>query len=255
MALLARHRYFINRLSEAFEYPTEDEIEQMMLSPEVLQAIDFFFAADGPTKIIMSVETVAKSTKQQTPVEKRLRVHVTEPKTFPTTAVYFVKPKRGRDNEDHYAIDPSKFNDGMLSFGVIKAPLESLEVVMRCVYRPMIQDMGVETWGEANTDQRNEFLMSLDTFSRGLQDSIRSLSGGLELKKPDERVETLGNAAVSDAQLIIKSLNLLQEWCINIEKYLDDSDRSRWETIDSGPDSELNYWKNRMQRLVDFFHS
>ena len=37
--------------------------------------------------------------------------------------------------------------------------------------------------------------------------------------------------------------------CRNIEQYLDDSDRSRWETPDSGPDTELNYWRSRMQRL------
>jgi dynein heavy chain len=35
-----------------------------------------------------------------------------------------------------------------------------------------------------------------------------------------------------------------------IEKYLDDSDRSRWETTDSGPDTELDYWRSRTQRLT-----
>jgi len=43
---------------------------------------------------------------------------------------------------------------------------------------------------------------------------------------------------------------LLQEWCIKIERYLDDSDRSRWETPESGPDTELIYWRNRTQRLT-----
>ena len=37
---------------------------------------------------------------------------------------------------------------------------------------------------------------------------------------------------------------------MNIERYLDDSDRSRWENADSGPDTELEFWKNRSQRLT-----
>eukprot|EP01042_Synura_sphagnicola_P000006 gene6-7_t len=125
-----------------------------------------------------------------------------------------------------------------------------MEVLMRCVYRPLIQDMGDTYWGEATPEQRNEFLLSLDAFSHGLQENIRSLSGGLELRKPDERVELLGNAVVNDHVIVTHSMNTLQDWCNNIARYLDDSDRSRWETIDSGPDTELEYWRSRMQRLT-----
>jgi dynein heavy chain len=112
----------------------------------------------------------------------------------------------------------------------------------------MIQHMGKDGWGQASTEQKNELLSCMDTFTKGLQESIRSISGGLELKKPDERVETLGSTAAADPSLVVHSLNLLQEWCIRIEKYLDDSDRSRWETHESGPDTELIYWRNRTQR-------
>ena len=63
-----------------------------------------------------------------------------------------------------------------------------------------------------------------------------------------KRVESMGSAAASDPSLVVNSMNLLQDWCNRIEKYLDDSDRSRWETPDSGPDTELDYWRNRMQR-------
>ena len=89
--------------------------------------------------------------------------------------------------------------------------------------------------GGVNAEQRNEFLHSLDIFNRNLQSSIRSLSGGLELRKPDSKIEQLGSMAAEDTALVIASMNLLHEWCRNIEQYLDDSDRSRWETPDSGP--------------------
>jgi dynein heavy chain len=265
MALLARHRFMISRLAEAFGYPDESIVEGMMI--KVLKQIDNFFSADGPTKIVITQELTEKmkdelaslkkkgGTKEQLEIAAQtmggliLKVYMYDVDALPTTAVYFMKAKKGRDS-DHIAIDPAKINDGALSFGIIRAPLESLDVIMRCVYRPMISEMGPETWGDASSEQRNEFLISLDIFSRGLQDSIRSLSGGLELTKADERIETLGSAASSNVALVSKSLNLLQEWCTNIERYLDDSNRSRWETPDSGPDTELNYWRNRMQRLT-----
>ena len=53
--------------------------------------------------------------------------------------------------------------------------------------------------------------------------------------------------SADDPHLVSQSMNLLQDWCINIERYLDDSDRSRWENADSGPDTELDFWKNRSQ--------
>lgn len=248
----------ISRLAEAFENPDESEIEKMMLEPEVLQAIDYFFTAQGPTKIVITME--ASTVKQNQTGKSRaktaesvetkigLKVHMKDIELVTSAAVYFMKTRRGKDKDDHYAIDPYKINDGTLSFGVIRAPLESLEVVMRCVYKPLIQDMNTDMWGHASGEQKTEFLSSMDIFTKGLQESIRSISGGLELKKPDERVESMGNVAASDPALVVSSLNLLQEWCNRIQKYLDDTDRSRWETPDSGPDTEVDYWRSRMQR-------
>eukprot|EP01038_Epipyxis_sp_PR26KG_P006437 gene6437-8857_t len=270
MALLERHRYMINRLAEAFEH-SEEEIETYMLENEVIHLVDFFFTAAGPTKIIFTFDDGTKSiplTPNNKPKEQggksggatqssssgnsRLRVHFkdVDVNLLSSTAVYFMKVKKGKDNDDHYAIDPSKIHDGSLSFGIIRAPLESLEVILRCVYKPMMQDMGNDIWGTASVEQKSEFLSSLDLFSRSLQESIRNISGGLELTKPNEKVEYQSLSAASDPALVLESLNLLQEWCSKIEKYLDDSDRSRWETPDSGPDTELDYWRSRMQRLT-----
>ena len=72
-----------------------------------------------------------------------------------------------------------RVNDGALTYGVIRSPLESLDAVIRCVYKPLIEgtDSGTEVWGESNAEQRNEFLHSLDIFNRNLQSSIRSRVG------------------------------------------------------------------------------
>lgn len=259
----------ITRLAEAFQFPDEVEIEKMMLESDVIGAINHFFSAAGPTQIIFTLEGMdnTPASKPSTAVAKqssssnsapdslvgthslfKLRIVIDEIEYLPSTAVYFMKIKKGKEKDDKFAIDPSKINDGTLSFGIIRSPLESLEAVMRCVYKPLLQEMGQDIWGQASAEQKHELLTSVDNFTRGLQESIRSITGGLELKKPDERLEAMGGMAASDPALVTDSLNLLQLWCNKIEKYLDDSDRSRWETADSGPDTELDYWRSRMQR-------
>jgi hypothetical protein len=266
MSLLERHRYVINKLADAFRR-SEDEIERMIVEPNILKAINMFFSIDGPSKILITIELIPESERvplsirseeddeddekaelPPEPLTHRLKIHFEDLDQIPSLTVFFMKNRRPRDNAIKYSIDPSKANDGLLSFGILQAPLESLEVMMRCMYKPLIQNLTTDLWGHASQDHKSELLNSLDSFTKGLQESIRSISGGLELKKPDERLELLGIAAASDPVLVTHALNLLQEWCVKIEQYLDDSDRSRWETPDSGPDTELGYWRNRTQR-------
>jgi dynein heavy chain len=279
MALLERHRFMIGRLADAFSRD-ENTIERMVLQPEVIRDIDNFFSADGPTKILITMELIpepihvpnsGRSQQERDdappffdeeneseengeestviePLTHMLRVFTDDIDTVPNTTVFFMKNKRPRDGAIRYAIDPAKSNDGALSFGVLQAPLESLEVMMRCLYKPLVATLPSDSWGQASTEQKGELLGSIDNFTKGLQESIRSISGGLELKKPDEKLESLGANAANDPVLVTQALNLLQEWCIRIERYLDDSDRSKWETPDSGPDTEILYWRNRMQR-------
>lgn len=230
----------ITRLHEAFLLD-EQVIEEMMLRPECLDAINRFLSIDGSNKILISLN--------KNGADMNLVVHSKNVEILTSSSVYFMKNKRGKDNTDRFAVDPSKVSDGTLSFGIVRGPLESLEVVVRCVYKPMISEMGNETWGHASKEQQSQFLTGLDSFSKGLQESIRSLTGGLELRKPDDRVEAMGAAAQGDTAVVVHCVNLLQEWCSGIEQYLEESDR-RWEHQDSGPDTELEYWRTRMQRLT-----
>lgn len=241
MALLARHRYMIGKIADIFGYEDESAVEEMMLEESVLQSIDLFFTANGPTKILITYESIEQQQKSpdikpqlkrklsdfsvksilsssSDTLKPRLKVHLNEVEYLPTSAIYFMKVKKG--NNEYIAIDPEKINDGALTYGVLREPLESFEAVMRCVYKPLIANMNNSLWGNTTTEQKSEFMQSIDMFTKGLQESIRSISGGIELKKPDERVEEHGNAVANDPALVMNSLNLLQDWCIKIEKYL-----------------------------------
>lgn len=48
--------------------------------------------------------------------------------------------------------------------------------------------------------------------------------------------------------MIAHFVDLLEDWCRDTEKYLDDNAGRQWETQDAGPGTELEYWRRRMQR-------
>ena len=158
--------------------------------------------------------------------------------------VFFMKthPKKG--------IDPTKSADSSMSHGVISDPMRNLEVVMRNVYKPLLSACPPAAWGEATPTAVNELMIGVDNFVHNLAENLKSLNSGLELRKPEQSHEAMGVSAAAEAGVVGAYMELLEEWCTRIDRYLDDSDRSRWETSDSGPDSELEYWRRRMQRLT-----
>ena len=152
--------------------------------------------------------------------------------------------------KEKHGIDPTKSTDSAMTYGVIDSPLRTLEVVMRNIYRPLIHAAPPNAWGKASNEEKNELMVGVDNFVHDLEENLKSLNSGLELRKPEAYFETMGNAAALDPAAVSHYMELLEEWCTRIDNYLDDSDRSRWETNDSGPDSELEYWRRRTQRLT-----
>ncbi|CAM9240450.1 unnamed protein product, partial [Hapterophycus canaliculatus] len=62
---------------------------------------------------------------------------------------------------------------------------------------------------------------------------------------------SFGSKSVArDPEVVSHYVELLEEWCSKIRMYLDDSDRASSEKANSGPDTELDYWRRRAQRLT-----
>ena len=64
MSILARHRYIISRVSEAFNYENEDEVELLIQQDNNLNTINEFFSAQGPTRIIVTIEDVQETQQE-----------------------------------------------------------------------------------------------------------------------------------------------------------------------------------------------
>lgn len=180
--------------------------------------------------------------------------------TTKSPVVYFVKMKYTGGEGKKTPLDPYQADDGALTFGVVSHPLRALESIVRTVYRPTLGGQDSKLWGKAPPDLVHEFMVGLDGFVDNLQQTIVNLGGGLELRKPDAHHEggagdggagSFGaKAAARDPEVVSHYVELLEEWCSKIRMYLDDSDRASSEKANSGPDTELDYWRRRAQRLT-----
>ena len=91
-------------------------------------------------------------------------------------------------------------------------------------------------------------------FSHTLLEAVGSLQGGIELRKPDRQfdVENKPQAyarAASDNDVLDHFAVVLEDWCTDIESILGEQDRSKVDSEESGPDTEFEYWRNRMAKF------
>ena len=91
----------IAKIAEAFQFAEETEIENMMLESSCTDAVNFFFTAAGPTKIIVTLENRDYPLEYSNDVgdllisNQKLVVYFKELTYVPDTAVYFMKTKKG----------------------------------------------------------------------------------------------------------------------------------------------------------------
>jgi hypothetical protein len=80
------------------------------------------------------------------------------------------------------------------------------------------------------------------------------LQGGIELRKPDRQfdIENKPQAyarAATDNDVLDHFAVVLEDWCNDIESILGEQDRSKVDSEESGPDTEFEYWRNRMAKF------
>jgi dynein heavy chain len=110
-------------------------------------------------------------------------------------------------------------------------------------------------WGKATGSQSTEFMGEMDKFTGGLQEALKHLVGGVELRKPDEEFSSMyeANAACTDPGLIKHFDDILSGWCTEVENCVTGKDEKKSKKKQSTSDGlvdELEYWRRRMQRLT-----
>ncbi|TMW55127.1 hypothetical protein Poli38472_013889 [Pythium oligandrum] len=283
MAFQARHRWVIQRLQISLGFPDEAQVEELMKTNRNMDKLALFFRPDGPRKILFFYQTRQYDDDaghtDALGTERRKELFVTDGLEDPlrSRAVYFAKvPRESADGGSstapvagpemtsalesssmaaHFFIDPAIANDHLIVYGVMDpSVLLSIETSLSQVFLPLLGSREDVEWGQADGESRNEFMHGLKSFVNDMQENLKAMNTGLDLRKPDKRYDPSDSRSFSrlsaDDNAVLHFVDLLQDWCKQTEAYLEDNDQGRWESHDAGPDTELAYWKRRLQRLM-----
>lgn len=166
-------------------------------------------------------------------------------------ALYFVK------------VDPSKKinktagNDDSILFGEIsEKTITSLNLLMTGIFKPLVSQLGNESWGSCEEEQKKDFLQSFDKFNKELSDAITSINEKKKLDRVPENYFTMAKSYMGTRDknqepeynnMIAAFRQILGKWNDTIEARLKDNDVNRNMTnVDVGPRSEIEYWRLRM---------
>ncbi|GMF34281.1 unnamed protein product [Phytophthora fragariaefolia] len=280
MAFQARHRWVIQRLQLALGFADEAQVEELLRGNGIMEQLARFFRADGPSKLLFYFQARDEAdgaADRDPPARKELFVTDGLHEPLQGRAVFFAKvapPGDGGDGletqqpetveaDDAFAfdtaprlpLDPAVANDHLLTYGVLDASvLLSVETHLSQLFVPLLAARDEAEWGQAESDARNEFMLGLRSFVTDVQENLKAMNTGLDLRKPDKKYDPSDTRSLSklssDDGAVQHFVELVKDWCKQTEAYLDDNDQGRWESHEAGPATELEYWKRRLQRLM-----
>ena len=214
-----------------------------------------FLKGTGPPKLLVyrqSSEAAPGNEDYLDPNDEvGLCIHFGETSKIRTKGVFFY-----RSVPEGKAVNTQASNDNEVLFGEIGSnPISSLDTVISSVFVPLVNSMDDGDWGECDKEQRGELVSGLSKFASELAEAIKSMSGGVKLRSPDKGYEVdnindkIREAAENEA-LVSHYEKLMGEWINSISGYIEENSKTRVENTDSGPHTELEYWRARNQRLT-----
>lgn len=156
--------------------------------------------------------------------------------------------------------DVMKSGDADILFGEVgDSPLLTIEAILSQSYRPMLDSY--DNWGRVDEEQKGDFISQVSSFITNINETLTSFASGLELRSPDSRIMKAIEVKFHRTSITVEAVEhleqLLNEWCTQIERYLDQPSNSSNSinndgnsTEDVGPRGELEYWRSRMQKLT-----
>eukprot|EP00940_MAST-03C_sp_MAST-3C-sp2_P002393 g2393.t1 len=227
MAFQSRHRWVLQKISRTFEIP--ETTAEHFLSKHFDQLQKFFNPCPPRNKLFVYYQPAEEKSESgdwvQVTDEPVLLFTYGDDVRLNGQACYFVRN----------ILDDK--------------PLRDLEAVVRSVYLPYFEKK--KDWGVAEKSVEDDFQTKISDFVGTIHDDIENLVGGIELKKPDRKYEGMDVRNIrTDADTVAHFEELLETWCDEIETYLTESSTADEVSADAGPMTELEWWRQRMQRLT-----
>eukprot|EP00397_Hematodinium_sp_SG-2012_P000031 GEMP01000031.1.p1 GENE.GEMP01000031.1~~GEMP01000031.1.p1 ORF type:complete len:4639 (+),score=1050.01 GEMP01000031.1:391-14307(+) len=260
MTLQPRHKWMTENVAVAFDANANDDgarkVEEFLLEQSNLKKVNDFL--EGKSKhqhlfFYFQKPDVVNDHGEYIdgPGDAKIMLTSGEQERLKGRGCYFL---RNLAPEKAVKVDMASDND--LLFGEIAAqPLESLDTALSGVFMPLVHSNFNKDPGLCDAEQRTEFQVGFEKFTLELADAIKSLSGGIELRKLSESHQIDARMVYHDIvkdrpEVVTEFESLLEDWCRQIEQYLEETLENVKDSSDQGPSTELEYWRVRMQKIT-----
>ena len=163
-------------------------------------------------------------------------------------AVYFVRATSK-------AVGASTVEQDVTCGEVAASALDSFRALVMDLFLPILKEQA-HPWGKNSEENTQEFMQGAVKFAGTLTEAVNSLQGGVELRKPERKyMDTIElspkgfTKAASDADVSDYFESIIDDWCVQVERLLEDGEANRKDADDAGPDTELEFWRNRMAKF------
>lgn len=273
--LTARHKWCAERILFCFANREDKENDQVQFDksrvdsflrkPKVLAKFNDFFSAEGPGAIFVHYQQRQaneldaldqKDANGKQPKKSELFISYGDSALMNSKCCYFLR-------QGAQEIDSSVANDTSLLYGeLLDSPLETIKSLLSSTYAPLFAESS--EWGSTNEEQKADFNEEMNKFMRNLTSAVESISGGLELRHlASSHIESLesssGQNAAQNPEAIAHLEELIEEWCSQIEDFIESREKSSHRQESSaeesstdqleGPKGEIEHWRARTQHL------
>ncbi|KAL8430801.1 hypothetical protein ACSSS7_005705 [Eimeria intestinalis] len=241
MATLSpRHRWMAAQIITVFNLTEHEPLVENLFRQQFAPKVDPFLKGTSTAQhLLFSYQGNSHSSASAANIEGRLVCSEEVSEDSNHLYVYFI-----RTVPFGKALNLSVSTDAELLFGEIaRLPLQALHTTLSTIFLPAVEHFEESDWKRSTAEQQNELLSSTRKFCKELREAVDSLSRGVQLRRPDPRfslaeINTDYTAAARNPEIVAHFEELLEEWCRQIEKYLEASLDKGTAQADAGPRSE-----------------
>lgn len=250
-SLIAKKRviWMMNHIQDAFDLNNQrNAVNEFFRKPKTQEELKLFFKGEGKAKILIynqprtGLDEYEAGEMQR---ENLLYISNGEDEKLTEKAVYFLRRDPNGGKLDLESID------GKVLFGEIHPnALEQVKMVISNVFDPFIRNLDEDDWGQCDKEQKDDFLNSYSKFNKEMISGLNSLTESMELCVVDEDIlEEYKNRKEENKYYEMK----FSEWLKKFDDILNPKEKNdRYAKQDKapGPDTELTYWRKRLQSLT-----
>ncbi len=233
---------------------TTTSVEDLLVNANVVRKLEDFFSSPGPQHVMFFMhrasETVNGSEDLQQDAGTLMDLTLCDgyDTRLRGKCIFFTKRIAGPVDKD------TRTPETDIGFGEVSSNvLECFHQSLHGVFQPQLDNVW-HSWGKCTDTHTKEYLAHLSRFDEMLADAVSSLQGGIELRKPDKKfmIENKQQAyqrAANDLDVLAVYESVMEEWCVQCEKLLAESEQQEEMDDNSGPSTEFEFWRNRMAKF------